>query len=100
MLTALNTKEAHSKQKCDKHDNVPMFKIRDLIMIKNFDKKLTWDAKYVTNFTVVKLIGTRQLEVSDLRGRLRKVNISDVHKILPADLIVSCILDEEIFAST
>ena len=47
-----------------------------------------WDTKYVPNFRVVKLIGTRQLEVSDLTGILRKVNISDVHKILPADFIV------------
>ena len=39
MLTALNTKEAHSKQKQDKHDDVPRFKIGDLVMIKNFDKK-------------------------------------------------------------
>ena len=60
MLTAFNTKEAHSEQKCDKHDNVPQFKIADLIMIKNFDKRLNWDAKYVPRFQVVKLIGTRQ----------------------------------------
>ena len=45
------------------------------------------------NSRVVKLIGTRQLEVSDLTGRLQKVNISDVHKILPADFIVSCVQD-------
>ena len=45
-----------------------------------------------------KLIGTRQLEVSDLIGILRKVNIWDVHKISPANIIVSCILDEQIFA--
>ena len=40
MLTALNTKEAHSKQKHERHDDVPKFKIGDLIMIKNFDKKI------------------------------------------------------------
>ena len=68
-------------------------------MIKNFDKKSTWDAKYVPNFTIVKLIGTRQLEVSDPTGRLRKVNISGAHKILPADFIVSCFPDEQVFAS-
>ena len=67
-------------------------------MIKNFDKKLNWDAKYVPNFRVVKLIGTCQLQVSDLTGRLWKVNISDVHKILPAGFIVSCLPDEQIFA--
>ena len=67
-------------------------------MIKNFSKKSTWYAKYVHNYRVVKLVGTRQLEVSDPTGRLRKVNISDVHKILPADFIVSCIPDDQVFA--
>ena len=50
MLAALITKEAHSKPKCDKHNEVPKFIIGDLIMIKNFDKKLNWDMKYVPNF--------------------------------------------------
>ena len=58
MLTALNTKEAHSKQKCDKHDNIPQLKIGDLIMIKNFDKIPNWDAKFIPNFRIVRLIGT------------------------------------------
>ena len=31
-------------------------------------------------------------------GTLQKINISDVHKILPAEFIVSCLLDEQIFA--
>ena len=66
-------------------------------MIKNFDKKMTWDTKHVKNVRVVNLIGTRQLEVSDPTGRLRKVNILEVHKILPADFIVSCIPDKQIF---
>ena len=97
MFVALNTKEAHSKQKCDKYKDIPKFKIGDLIIIKNFENKLSWDTKYVPNFRIVKLIGTRQLEVSDLTGRLWNVNISDVHKILPADFIVSCLQDEQVF---
>ena len=41
MLTAFNTKEAPSKQKCDKYDDVPQFKIGDLIMIKISTKSQT-----------------------------------------------------------
>ena len=29
MLAAINTREADSKQKCDKHDDVPEFNIGD-----------------------------------------------------------------------
>ena len=50
MLTALNTKEAHCKQKCDKHENMPKFKFRDLIMIKNFEKKIELGCKICTQF--------------------------------------------------
>ena len=71
-----------------KHDYVPQFNIRDLIMIK----------KYVPNFRVVRLTGTRQLEVSDQMDRLQKVNISDAHKNLPTDFIVGGLPDEQIFA--
>ena len=65
MLAALNTKEAHSKQNIDKYDDIPQYKIGDLIVAKNFDKKTNWDTKYIPNFRIIRLIGTRQLEVSD-----------------------------------
>ena len=43
------------------------------------------------NFRIIRLIGPRQLEVSDLTGRLWKVNISHMHNILPSDFIISSI---------
>ena len=49
-------------------------------------------------FRVVNVLGTTQLEVADPTGRLRKVNISDIYKILPADFIVTCIPDKQLFA--
>ena len=36
MLAALNTKEACSKN-IEKYDDIPQYKIGDVIMIKNFD---------------------------------------------------------------
>ena len=42
MLAALNNKEAYSKQEKDKYDDVPQYKIADLVMIKIFDKKLNF----------------------------------------------------------
>ena len=66
-------------------------------MIKNFDKDLNWDMKYLPNFRIIRLIGPGQLEVSDLTGRLWKANISNVHKILSSDFIISSIPDEQVF---
>ena len=66
-------------------------------MIKNSDKKFNWDAKYIPNFRIIRLIGSRQLEVSNLTGRLWKVTICDMHNILPSDSIVSSIPDEQVF---
>ena len=50
------------------------------------------------NFRIIRLKSPRQLEVFDLTGRLWKVNISDVHKILPSDFIISSIPDEQVFS--
>ena len=66
-------------------------------MIKKFDKKSTWDAKYVPNFRVVHLIGSRQLEVSNPMGRTTKVNICDAHQIEPVDHISSSTLEKQVF---
>ena len=66
-------------------------------MIKNFYKKSNWAEKYILNFRIIRIISPRQLEISDPTGRLWKVNISDVHKILPSDFIISSIPDEQAF---
>ena len=95
MLAALNTKEACSKQN---KDNYKQYKKGDLVIIKNYDNKSNWDAKCISNFRVIGLVGKRQLEVCDQTGRLRKVYICDVHKVLPSEFIVSCIPDEQVFA--
>ena len=34
-------------------------------MIKNFHKKSNWDIKYIPNLRIIRLIGPRQLQVSD-----------------------------------
>ena len=75
---------------------MPNYKLGDLVMIKIFDKKSPWDAKYIPNFRVVCLIRSRQLEVSDTMGRTRKVNVCKTHKIMPPDHIISSILDEQV----
>ena len=54
--------------------------------------------KYIPNFRIVRLIGKRQLEVSDLTGRLRKGKSVMCIKILPSEFIVSYIPDEQVFA--
>ena len=72
MLGTVNTKEALSKQSKQKYDEIPNYKIGDLVMIRNFDKKANWDAKYIPNFRVVHQIGSRQLEVSDTTGKIKK----------------------------
>ena len=97
MLAELNTKDACSTQNKDKYDDIPPYKKEDLVKIKNFQKKPNWDAIYLPNFTIIRIINPKQLEVSDPTGRLWKVNVSDAHKILPSDFTISSILDEQVF---
>ena len=49
MLAALNTKEAHAKQRKQKYDDIPNYKIGDSVMIRHSDKKSNWHAKYLTS---------------------------------------------------
>ena len=97
MLAALNTKEAHFKKNINKSNDIPQYNIGDLIMIKHFNKKSNWDGKYIPYFRSIRLGGRRQLEVTDPTGKIRKLNICDVHKVLPSEFIVSCILDVQVF---
>ena len=53
MLAALNTKETCSKQSKQKYDDIPQYKMGNLVMINTFDKKLNLDAKYKPNFRIV-----------------------------------------------
>ena len=66
-------------------------------MIKIFDIKLNWHAKYIPNFRIITLIIPRQLEVFNPTARLWKVNISHVHKILPSHFIINSIPDKQAF---
>ena len=53
MLAALNAKEAHSKQNIDKYNDIPQYKIGNLTMINNFNKKSNWDAECIPNFRIM-----------------------------------------------
>ena len=53
--------------------------------------------KCIPIFRIIRLIGPRQLEVSNLTGRPQKINISAVHKILPSEFIISSIPDEQVW---
>ena len=48
MLAVLNAKEAQSKQGKQKYDDIPNYRIGDLIMIRNFDKKIKLGCKVHT----------------------------------------------------
>ena len=97
MLVALNIREACSKQSKQKYDDIPNCKIVGLIMIKNFDQNSNWDAKHIPNFRVVHLIVQDNWNSPIAMGRIRNVNVCDVHKMFPLDHIVSLILDEQVF---
>ena len=96
MLAALNMREARSKQSKQKYDDVYNYKTGDLVMNRNFDKKPNWDAKYMPNFRVVCLIGSRQLEVSSATSRSRKGHVCDAHRKVSSDHIVSSIPNEQV----
>ena len=76
----MNSRERHVKS--NKYNKIPNHGILvgDLVLIKDHTVK-SFAPKYKEDFWVVQIYGTNALQVSDKRGKLHSVHITDVRKI-------------------
>ena len=54
--------------------------VRDLVLMKDHTAK-SFEPKYKEDYCVVQIYGTNALQVSDKRGRLHNVHITDVKRV-------------------
>ena len=68
--------------KDNKYNKVPDHGIlvSDLVLVKDHTAKL-FEPKYKEDYRVVQIYGTNALQVSDKRGKLHNVHITDVRRI-------------------
>ena len=76
----INSRERYVKS--NKYNKIPDHGILvgDLVLVKDHTAKL-FQPKYKEDFRVVQVYGTNALQVSDKRGKLHNVHITDVRKI-------------------
>ena len=75
-----NSRQHYIKE--NKYNNVPNHGILvgDLVLVKDHTAK-SFEPKYKEDYRVVQIYGTNTLQVSDKRGKLHNVHITDVRRI-------------------
>ena len=76
----MNSRERYVKS--NRYNKVPDHGILvgDLVLVKDHTAK-SFEPKYKEDFWVVQVYGTNALQVSDKRGKLHNVHITDIRKI-------------------
>ena len=76
----MNSRERYVKS--NRYNKVPDHRILvgDLVLVKDHTAK-SFQPKYKEDFRVVQVYGTNALQVSDKRGKLHNIHITDVRKI-------------------
>ena len=84
----INSRERYVKS--NRYNKVPDHGILvgDLVLVKDHTAK-SFEPKYKEDFRVVQVYGTNALQVSDKRGKLHNVHITDVRKINMTEKIAS-----------
>ena len=84
----INSRERYVKS--NKYNKIPDhgIVIGDLVLIKDHTAK-SFEPKYKEDFRVVQIYGTNALQVSDKRGRLHNVHITDVKKITMTEKVAT-----------
>ena len=84
----INSRERYVKS--NRYNKIPDHGILvgDLVLVKDHTAK-SFEPKYKEDFRVVQVYGTNALQVSDKRGKLHNVHITDVRKINMTEKIAS-----------
>ena len=84
----MNSRERYVKT--NKYNKIPDHGILvgDLVLVKDHTAK-SFEPKYKEDFRVVQIYGTNALQVSDKRGKLHNVHITDVRKITTTEKVAT-----------
>ena len=86
MLPAGNLTRARDRQPTKKTKDLPRFKIRGLLLLKNH-KKHNWDAKYMPNFHICKVISDRANDLQDPTDHVRCTAAANIQLVMSVEYI-------------
>ena len=64
---------------------------------KNHHRDSPFDTKYIHNHRIIKLVNECTTDVQDTMGKIRRVNLSDVHLMFPSEYVLSHLPDSQTF---
>ena len=68
-----------------------------MVLIKNHHRDSPFNTKYIPSCKIVKLINEHAAYVQDMIGKIRRVNLNDVHLMFPSEHVLSHLPENQTF---
>ena len=68
-----------------------------MVLIKNHHRDSPFDTKYIPSYRIIKLVNELAVDVQDKMGRIKRVNLNDVHLMFPFEYVLSHLPDSQTF---
>ena len=95
ILVEINLERIRDKILRMKKKDLPKFKVRDLVLLKNH--KQNWDVKYRPNFQICIVINDRAYKLQDPSGHVTCATVADIQSLMTAEYIVNKVPDIKAF---
>ena len=97
MLASVNLKRAKNRQTNKMTRKITNFKVGDFWLLMSHNKQSQWNAKYVSNFQICKIINDWAYYLQDPSGHICCALVLGIQLYLPAEFIASLLPDEKAF---
>ena len=67
-----------------------------MVLNKNHHRDSPFDIKYIPSYRIIKLVNEHAADVQDTMGKIKRVNLNDVHLMFPSGYVLSHLLDSQI----
>ena len=68
-----------------------------MVLIRNHHRGSPFDTKYILSYRIIKLVNGHAVDVQDMMGRIKRVNLNDVHPMFPSEYVPSHLPDSQTF---
>ena len=68
-----------------------------MVLFKNHNRDSLFDTKYIPSYRIIKLVNEHAADVQDTVGKIRRVNLNNVHLMFPSEHILSHLPDHQTF---
>ena len=89
MMNIMSLKRARDHDSPKMNQSTPSFRVGDMVLIRNHSRDSPFDTKYIPSYRIIKIINERAVDVQDMIGNIRWVNIKDIHPMFPSEYILS-----------